>query len=120
MNIVREPSPPSWSPNGSITIPAGAGITGSSIPAVQLFGDRRGRKTVVIVNTGANPCTLVPSQQFVGNGVTIAAGGTWAIDTEGAIWVRSTSGTSLDALETFFPAIGDPGPIPDLTAVTMR
>lgn len=113
MEIVREPSPPDWAPNGGVVLPPG---TGSTLPSVQLAGPRRGRKTIVVVNIGANSATLIPAGDYPGTGVTIPSGGSWSLDTEGSVWARSTAGTTLDIVETWFSA-GDPRQmsLPDLT-----
>jgi hypothetical protein len=98
-------SPQNWTPRGNIAVPAGSGYGG--VPAVQLFGPRVGRQSIMVTNTGANAIQIADAANFQGTGFTVAAGGVFVFDNEGAVYAYNVAGGStVDTIETWFNISG--------------
>lgn len=112
-------SPPYWSANGAFGIPPVAIVGGQGY--VQVLGQRPGRHTFVVINTGANAATISDRQNPQVPGVPLAVGGQWSIDTEGELYAASTLGTILTVLETYWPIVLDyrtpGGALPDFSTL---
>jgi hypothetical protein len=91
-NFSRSPS--NWLPNGDQLI--------DSELFVQLLSYRPGRTSFIIVNTGLQP--LLISNQGAGVGaLTVKAGASYDLDTEGELWAAITpaGATTVDVTETY-------------------
>lgn len=77
------------------------------------FNFRPGRDTIIIQNTGANPCIISPTQEKAQNGFgwPLAAGATSpSLQIQAAGYVYSALGTTLSILETFYESPTSPLP----------
>lgn len=74
--------------------------------AVQVVTYRPNRKSVLILNTGANPVVVGATEGAVANGssatFSIAASTSLSLDMEAAVWGSSSAGTTLQVVETYY------------------
>lgn len=92
-------TPLDWVPNGGIVVPA---LTAQSqTDLTQICGYNPARYQVQINNIGGH--TLILCKGRPTTGITlVATTGTITLRTKGAIWGYSTSGTTVDIIETVF------------------
>jgi hypothetical protein len=75
--------------------------------APQLVPNRIGRSTVIINNTGGADVLLGTDNTsiFTGSAIKCAAGGSWSLDTEAALYFYAFAATELQVVELYTPLL---------------
>ena len=96
--VTRRRQPTDWAPTTVVL----------TAVAAQIVPYRPNRKSVTIVNTGANPCLVGATLGAVANQTSetfsVVAAATLSMEVEAAIWGISPAGTTLAVIETYYGA----------------